>query len=609
MRARLERAPRRALLLVGAVLVTLFVAIPALSQQSTTLTVTPDAGPVGETVTAVGTGFDRDFADDVVITFDGEEVAVITDDDPAWQNESEFTTTFVVPERPADPTVGGYVVIAGQDFQDARQGPTSRQAPSYDIMARDLYTIVPTLVITPIEGPEGTEITMSGSGWDRGELLTIDLPVGDAVATVPANGADWTSPSRFRTTVIAPALPADTYDVQAHQFERKLLQEGQFTVLPTFEVDPNVGRVGSQADAIGGGYDRDFPVDIVFDGEVVRTLPANDPDWTSPTTFRTSFDVPPRTDAGYVVEGVQDCGGGCDRRESAPFSVIGLTLVVDPDDGIIGSTTTVTGGGYSPLLDVSVFFDGTLVTVVPSADVNDDGTFSLDIEVPARAAGPYDVVACQACATARRLEASAPFTVLPTLDVDPNQGEVGDVIEVGGTAYDPTEDLVILIDGVEVATFASSTGTVGADNEFRVEIEIPAIPYGDHVVTGCQRCGDPDEITADDDLRVLPTFEFELPLGPRGFPAIAVGRGFPASTQVQLEWQPGIDPRPFTTRPDGTFRVSVLVFQRDAVGPRVGIARVFADDALPVLDQFPDPEAEYLVVLGTQQPGDFVIRH
>lgn len=99
-----------------------------------------------------------------------------------------------------------------------------------------------------------------------------------------------------------------------------------------------------------------------------------------------------------------------------------------------------------------------------------------------------------------------------------------------------------------------------------------------------------------------PVLRTDPPLGPPGFVTAAVGSGFPPNAPVALGWFPGITALPLVpvvADATGAFRAQVLVMRRDQIGPR----RLTATPADGVA--FPTVSAQFLVVPGTLQPGEF----
>lgn len=81
-------------------------------------------------------------------------------------------------------------------------------------------------------------------------------------------------------------------------------------------------------------------------------------------------------------------------------------------------------------------------------------------------------------------------------------------------------------------------------------------------------------------------------VGPPGFVTSARGAGFPPGP-VMITWSPGLGFTPAVAGPDGTFSVSVLVFPRDRLGPRIAVASAGGVSA----------NAPFLVVPPTMQPS------
>lgn len=585
------RRPRSPVLVLALLVVTWSATLPALSQEFSQLTLDPDRGPVGETVTATGDGFDR--STDVMLEFDGLVVATVAADGAAWTDADSFRTTFTVPDRPADPSGAGYDVVARQDGEPR---------------ARDVFSIVPTLTIDPTRGPGGSSAALSGTGWDPDEPLTIDFPAGSPLTTLEPGDPEWSGNSRFAVTITVPMLRADTHEVQAHQFERKLEQEVPFTVVPTLTVDPTSGRVGDTVDASATGFTDGFPVELRFDGELVGTVPAGGAAWTGTTTFETPFDVPDRPDGPYTVEARQDCDGGCDIRATARFTVTPVSLQLDPSEGPIGTTVEARGGGWDPDLPVTLTFDADPVGTVGSGEVDAAGTFITTFTVPDHVAGPVDVVACQRCGTAREVAARAPFEVLAVLTVDPAIGTVDSITTVHGEAFDDDLAVTLVFDGEVIETLPAPEAGFTDEVRFAAELTVPDRAAGTYAVQTCQRCGTPDEVRAEAAFTVIPSLAFQPALGPPGFVTVAVGRGFPTGEPVELIWDPGVGRRVLTADPDGTFRIPFLVHHRDATGPRSGRGVLPANEGRAPGDLIPEPEAPFLVVPGSLQPSDFVTR-
>jgi hypothetical protein len=92
------------------------------------------------------------------------------------------------------------------------------------------------------------------------------------------------------------------------------------------------------------------------------------------------------------------------------------------------------------------------------------------------------------------------------------------------------------------------------------------------------------------------------PIGPPGFVTAAVGKGFPSGVSIDLIWSRGLGKVTVKADAEGAFRTPVLVFRKDAPGPRFLVARN------PGAADSPPARAPFLVVLPPFDPPGIVTR-
>lgn len=97
---------------------------------------------------------------------------------------------------------------------------------------------------------------------------------------------------------------------------------------------------------------------------------------------------------------------------------------------------------------------------------------------------------------------------------------------------------------------------------------------------------------------LAPLLEPDPALGPPGFVPEILGSDFPPNTELVIAWEPGIGSRTITTDDEGSFSLFLPVLRRDQIGPRTVEAR---GDGFTIV-------ADFLVVPGTLQPGEFASR-
>jgi WD40-like Beta Propeller Repeat len=94
------------------------------------------------------------------------------------------------------------------------------------------------------------------------------------------------------------------------------------------------------------------------------------------------------------------------------------------------------------------------------------------------------------------------------------------------------------------------------------------------------------------------------PVGAPGIVVIATGSDFPPNTEIGLTWSRGLTPKLPVVKTDakGGFRVQVLIFHHDLVGPRDLVATPRAGTG------FPPFGAVFLVVESPSQPPRFIVQ-
>lgn len=315
------------------------------------------------------------------------------------------------------------------------------------------------------------------------------------------------------------------------------------------------------------------------------------------------------------------------------------TITLSPafaEHGVAPATWSirVDGTGFWANRAVSIAFDGQNVTPSPAPTAAPNGTFSTVITPTRRGIGAYTVQAvnsepcnpARACSPPR--SASATFRSL-SVTFDPACRPPSPVVlTVTADGFTPKSNGYVTIDpgGPEQQNrsriptnggrFEAVFDTTGSGRSLAVTVSDLGGPELD---TRWPACPPPTSsttviattttvastTTTEGITTTVPTIvtipaptpgatlAIEPSLGPGGFVAAAKGEGFPPNVEVELRWSPGLGEFAATTAPDGTFRVAVLVMDRDVIGPRVLTATAGPAAA----------NAGFLVVPSTVQPS------
>ena len=153
----------------------------------------------------------------------------------------------------------------------------------------------------------------------------------------------------------------------------------------------------------------------------------------------------------------------------AAFTVFAAEMVLDTDDGTVGTEVEITGVDFAGNEDIYVYYDDEGINIESGDDETDSGGgLELTILIPESAAGKHTIKI-----TAGDSEAEADFTVEPEIKVNPTKGAPGDSVTVKGTGFGKRVDVDIEFDGSNVTT--DEADTYGS---FEIVITVPVKSSG-----------------------------------------------------------------------------------------------------------------------------------
>ncbi|MGD9115626.1 MAG: IPT/TIG domain-containing protein [Dehalococcoidia bacterium] len=325
-----------------------------------------------------------------------------------------------------------------------------------------------TIALSAYNGPPGTVITVSGSGFLPGTAGEVWFDSdGDGYRD---SGEPWRAlttdgsgniPSGVTLTV--PAVERDSYYVWA---DISIDEDyTAFTVTPEIFLDEDEGYVGDTIIVDGQGFYGGATVTVYYDGSSVGTKAT-----TSSGTFTNfTFTVPDS------VEGFHDV----DARDSAGFCPevlfeISPKITLSPISGDVGDTITVTGKGFDASSDVDVYFGSTNVA---SAITNTKGTFTDTFVVPSTSRGSHTVNAEDEGSN----EADATFTVSASININPASGPSGTTVTVTGNGFDASRTVTITYNSASVTT-NPTTVTTNTAGSFSATFSVPVGMAGNYPV-------------------------------------------------------------------------------------------------------------------------------
>lgn len=232
---------------------------------------------------------------------------------------------------------------------------------------------------------------------------------------------------------------------------------------------------------------------------------------------------------------------------------------LDPNEGEIGDEIDIDGNNFDPSTDplnpifVDIYFTSqnadegddiddeiTIYEYVGSAEVDDDGDFSDNFDVPDElydvdededvpvTGGTYYV--CVTYEGENNIEAVAEFTVIASeITIDPTSGTVGTDVEITGTDFNDRETIIVRYDDVEIDIEDGDTET-DSSGEFVSTIIIPDSTAGKHTISVEDETG----AVAEAEFTVKPEITANPTKGAAGDRVTVNGTGFGADANVTV---------------------------------------------------------------------------
>lgn len=240
------------------------------------ITVIPDSGSVGDTITVEGTGF----ASSLSISFYFNDQSISAGTTSTTTNGIFTNNNFTIP-----PSSRGSYTIKAQDA-----------SANYSTA---MFNVAEKVIITPESGSSGTTVTVSGSGFSVNKTITIKY--NDAVvATSPATITTDTKGS-FTGSFDVPVGLAGTYPVEA--------TDGIYTAIVDFTamVEATIsqmtstaspGYVGMELTITGNGFKPNALITITYTTDPVTLTTVNTDDNGA---FSVTVTIPPSIGGNHII--------------------------------------------------------------------------------------------------------------------------------------------------------------------------------------------------------------------------------------------------------------------------------------------------------------------
>jgi hypothetical protein len=302
-----------------------------------------------------------------------ERVAVEYDVDAA------FSAFFDVPSRLTD----------GDEDEDVSSG-TYYVYAAYDddvIVAKDTFSVsVISVSISPVKGVVGTEVKITGSGFEGNEDID-EIRFGNSPVDISRGDEDTSSSGAFTSYILVPESAKGSYTITVEVAGDEATAKDKFTVEPAMTISPTSGAVGDSVKVTGTGFAKSKDVTITFDGDEVGTDETD-----TYGSFEATFKVPEVAPGSHDVE-AEDAANNSKKAQFTITTNISISPVTSQaSPGYVGMDVTISGSGFKPNSQITVTY-ATEPAVVATATSDAKGAFSATFKVPPSGAGAHTITA------------------------------------------------------------------------------------------------------------------------------------------------------------------------------------------------------------------------
>ncbi len=389
------------------------------------------------------------------------------------------------------------------------------------------FTVMPSISLSTNEGTVGSNLTVTGKGFNSNESAININYDGSPVETEIKAG----SKGSWQSTFNVPASSRGEHIIDAEGTTPATEVDDQiFTVTPQINISPTSGWVGTVISIAGTGFGSgETNIKVTYDGLATKTGITSD----ATGSWQSSFSIPTSAKGSHKIDAYGATTTEADVAE-VTFTVspgIKLELASGHLGGNIhiGDSLWVSGVGFEVNeAEIKITFDGTMIASGITADAK--GSWSTQIEVPPSTKGEHTVDASGDTTKASDV-ADTIIVISPEMEINPTSGAIGDDVIVSGTAFGGNQALTISYDGNQVV----AGSTTNAKGNFTASFKVPKSQAGDHTVTVTDAVASVASSTFSVESTPPPTPQ---PLSPEAGSRI----GFVGKTVITFDWSDVDDP-------------------------------------------------------------------
>ena len=328
------------------------------------------------------------------------------------------------------------------------------------VLSTSSPALAQSITISPTEGPVGTAVSISGSGFTANAAFTTYFAYGTTYQ-VSVDSGIVSSGGTISSSFNVPSVPIGTYTIRVQTSTANDVIS--FRVIPAINLNVSSVIVGNQVAITGTGFRANRTVTLRFDNNQLVTTSTN-----NVGSFSTTFTTPEAPAGTHIITATD--GTNTKTVELA----ITRSMTLSPASGNVGTIVTVSGTGFNASRTIRISYDGNNVVTIPSTITTSSvGSFSAKFTVPAGTARTVQVSAADNTGWT-----NSSFKLTAIIGLTPANGKVGTPITVDGSGFNANRQLTLTFDSSEIRQV--STDAFGS---FSTIFDIPQATGGQHMIT------------------------------------------------------------------------------------------------------------------------------
>ncbi|HET8522593.1 MAG TPA: M23 family metallopeptidase, partial [Thermomicrobiales bacterium] len=400
-----------------------------------------------------------------------------------------------------------------------------------------------SITISPLAGPSGTAIQVSGTNFQPGETVGIywDSTGSTALTRVTAN-----STGAFSTSIKAPNDKDGKHLVAAKGLSSGWKASRSYTLGKvangadaSISISPNSGPSGTTIQVSGISFRPGEQVGVYWDS--TGSTPLATVTATSTGSFSATVKAQSGAAGRHLIAAKGLSSGWKASRSYTLEAALGssgadASISITPSGGPTGVKISVSGTGFGPGEKVGVYWDSTGSTALATATANSSGAFSATVTAQSGQDGRH-LIAAKGLSTGWK--ASRSFTLgswsatdASAISIGTASGAAGTSVVVTGKNFLPNERVGVYWDST--SSTALATVTADANGGFSTTVSAKGGVAGRHLFAAK---GQTSGWKASRSFTIEPTVTATPDRGDAGAALPISGQGFGASETVELRWE------------------------------------------------------------------------